>query len=493
MPHAVLIEDDETTRSALSQIVAHHGFTVASAGSLAEGRKLLQDHPPGVIITDLHLPDGDGAELLREVEESSSTEVVLITGFATVNSAIDALRLGAFDYILKPVDVPHLKRVLGNLHRIVSMREEIGALRNELRSLGRFGRLVGASPAMQKIYDLIARIAPTEAPVLLAGRSGTGKELAALTLHDLSRRRANPFLAVNCGAIAPNMIESELFGHERGSFTGASQKHSGYFERANGGTLFLDEITEMPLDVQVKLLRVLESRTVTRVGGEKEIPVDVRIVAATNQLPEIAMANKALREDLYYRLKVFQVTMPPLHERGEDVTLLAQHFLQKLNQNAGTEKALTVAALAELRSYSWPGNVRELKNVIDAGFILADVNIGPLALGPSLDTRAESAAKDRLKRMTSDESMPVVALTPSLDANAAATVSPGLFLAIGTTAAEAERQLLLATLEQCGGHKEKTASMLGLSLKTVYNRLKEYSSESSSSEHTELNESTPIR
>jgi two-component system response regulator AtoC len=371
--------------------------------------------------------------------------------------------------------------VLGNLHRIVSMREEIGALRNELRSLGRFGRLVGASPAMQKIYDLIARIAPTEAPVLLAGRSGTGKELAALTLHDLSRRRSKPFLAVNCGAIAPNMIESELFGHERGSFTGASQKHSGYFERANGGTLFLDEITEMPLDVQVKLLRVLESHTVTRVGGEKEIPVDVRIVAATNQLPEIAMANKALREDLYYRLKVFQVTMPPLHERGEDVALLAQHFLQKLNQNAGTEKALTVAASAELKSYPWPGNVRELKNVIDAGFILADVNIGPFALGLSADRNIEVAKADNGKRSAPDESRPAV------------ITDRGLYLPIGTTAAEAERRLILATLDHCQGHKDKTAAMLDLSPKTVYNRLKHHNEQSLGSKDSELNGIMPIR
>jgi DNA-binding NtrC family response regulator len=490
MPHAVLIEDDETTRTALSQIVEHHGFTVASAGTLAGGRKLIEEHPPGVIIADLHLPDGDGAELLREVQESSATEVVLITGFATVDSAIDALRLGAFDYILKPIDMAHLKRVLVNLHRIVSMSEEIGALRNELRSLGRFGRLVGASPAMQKIYDLIARIAPTEAPVLLAGRSGTGKELAALTLHDLSRRRDKPFLAVNCGAIAPNMIESELFGHERGSFTGASQKHSGYFERANGGTLFLDEITEMPPDVQVKLLRVLESRTLTRVGGEREIPVDVRILAATNQSPEIAIANKTLREDLFYRLNVFQVTMPPLRERAEDVALLAQHFVQLLNQNGGTKKKLTADALAGLRSYAWPGNVRELKNVIDAGFILADVNIGPFAFGSSSDARVESDAADSDKRLTIDPT-PAVVRNGAADSKVAVTASSGVFVAIGTTAAEAERQLLMATLERCGGHKDKTASMLGLSLKTVYNRLKEYSMESNGAEHAELNEISP--
>jgi DNA-binding NtrC family response regulator len=491
MPHAILIEDDEPTRSALSQIVEHHGFTVASAGTLAGGRKLIEEHPPGVIIADLHLPDGDGTELLREIQESSATEVVLITGFATVDSAIDALRLGAFDYILKPVDMAHLKRVLVNLHRIVSMHEEIGALRNELRSLGRFGRLVGSSPAMQKIYDLIARIAPTEAPVLLAGRSGTGKELAALTLHDLSRRRDKPFLAVNCGAIAPHMIESELFGHERGSFTGASQKHSGYFERANGGTLFLDEITEMPLDVQVKLLRVLETRAVTRVGGEREIRVDVRIVAATNQSLEVAIANKTLREDLYYRLNVFQLTMPPLRERADDVPLLAQHFVQALNQNAGTKKYLTADALAALRSYAWPGNVRELKNVIDAGFILADVSIGPFAFGSRSDngdTQVEDA-RGRANRTTIDpssaEPQPEI-----VDSNGAATASSGLFVAIGTTAAEAERQLIMATLEQCGGRKDKTASMLGLSLKTVYNRLKEYA-EPNGSAHSELNEISP--
>ncbi len=480
MPHAVLIEDDDFTRSALTQIVENHGFTVASAGTLAAGRELLEEHPPGVIITDLQLPDGNGIELLREVQESSSTEVVLITGCATAESAIDALRLGAFDYITKPVDVPHLKRVLTNLHRAVLMREEIGSLRNELRSLGRFGRLVGASPAMQKIYDLLARIAPTDAPVLLAGRSGTGKELAALTLHDLSRRRDKAFLAVNCGAITPNMIESELFGHERGSFTGAGQKHSGYFERASGGTLFLDEITEMQPDVQVKLLRVLESGTLTRVGGEREISVDVRIVAATNQDPETAVANKTLREDLYYRLKVFQVTMPPLQERGEDVALLAEYFLQKLNKSAGTKKELTVEARAALRSYAWPGNVRQLKNVIEAGFILTDVNIGPFALGLSADPNRDSPPGHDDKRTETDAASP------------GATTDRGLFLPIGTTAAEAERSLILATLQSCGGRKDKTAAMLDLSLKTIYNRLSQYEADPIDSKDRDLRQVTSV-
>jgi two-component system, NtrC family, response regulator HydG len=483
MPHAILIEDDEATRASLTKLLEREGFLVEGTGTLAQARKLLESSQAGVVITDLHLPDGNGIELLREVRNSSSVEVVLITGFASVETAVEALRLGAFDYITKPVDVTHLKRILGNLHRTLRLREEIDTLRGELRGLGRFGQLVGTSPAMQKVYDLLARVGPTDASVLLTGESGTGKELAAMTLHELSQRRDKPFLAVNCGAIASNMIESELFGHERGSFTGAVQKHSGYFERADGGTLFLDEIAEMQLDLQVKLLRVLESGGLVRVGGEREVPVNVRVLAATNQPPETAVAKKTLREDLYYRLKVLQVTLPPLRERGEDVALLAQYFLQGLNQSSGTQKQLTPAALAKLRAYPWPGNVRELKNVVQAAFILANHELGPDVLGLGAETgeleqRAEDSftpfAEPQAGSIDGNAASPAGSMPASFGLASGPQVGRGVHLPVGTTAAEAERRLILATLEHCGGNKNQAAQMLGVSLKTIYNRLKLY-------------------
>jgi DNA-binding NtrC family response regulator len=318
-----------------------------------------------------------------------------------------------------------------------------------------FDRFVGRSPAMERVYALLERVAPTDVPVLLVGESGTGKELAARTLHELSPRRNAPFLAVNAGAIPSTMVESEMFGHERGSFTGAVQKHLGYFERARGGTLLLDEITEMPIDLQVKLLRVLESDTLQRVGGERDIPLDVRVVAATNSDPEAAIAEGRLREDLFFRLCVFRIDLPPLRERGSDIELLARHFLDLLNERGGTSKRLALDALAPLDGYAWPGNVRELRNLVHASYLLSD--------------------DDRVRLRGSAASRPLPAAAGPPDAFRA----PGSELVgipIGTTAEEAERRLILATLERCRGNKNEAARILGLSLKTVYNRLKAYRS-----------------
>ena len=311
----------------------------------------------------------------------------------------------------------------------------------ELRKLGRFGPLIGRSPAMQAVYDLIGRVARTEASVLVSGETGTGKDMVAVTIHSLSRRSREPFLAVNCGAISANLIESELFGHERGSFTGADRVHKGYFERAHRGTLFLDEVTEMPLELQVRLLRVLETGTVTRVGGNETIKVDVRIVAATSLRAEDAVAAGKLREDLFYRLNVFPIALPPLRLRGEDIELLALQCLAELNAAAGSGKRFTRACLERLRRHDWPGNVRELKNVIQRAFILAeeDVGIDSLPLG-------------------------VTELLPA----------SSVVMRVGTPIAEMERRLILATLEQCEGDKKKAADVLKISLKTLYNRLNEY-------------------
>jgi two-component system response regulator HydG len=355
----------------------------------------------------------------------------------------------------------------GLKHEVASTIEEAEELiqRAELRDLGRFGRMIGASGPMQATYDVLGRVGATEAPVLLTGETGTGKELAARTLHDLSKRRDKPFLAINCGAVSPNMIESEVFGHERGSFTGAAQRHSGFFERTAGGTLFLDEITEMTSELQVKLLRVLESGTLVRVGGERETPVNVRVIAATNLPPEQAVAERKLRRDLFYRLAVVHIRMPPLRARGDDIRAIAEHFLAACNEESGTSKRFTEEAVAALRTHSWPGNVRELKNVVQGAFIMADEQIGPEGLpfnGYGHDAPAAHGV---------DLGRPDPAVSPGGDGG---DEPRELRIRIGTSASQAERLLILATLSACGGRRSETARVLSMSSKTLYNRLRAY-------------------
>jgi two-component system response regulator AtoC len=446
MPRALVVDDDVSIRVGLAELVEREGFVVATANNLAQAREQLAADPPDVVIADLMLPDGQGIELMADLPPRARTEFIVITGHASVDSVIEALRAGVLDFLVKPVDTPRLKAVLANLTRTTELKNEIGTLRAELRDLGRFGRLIGVSPAMQTVYDLIAKVAPTDASVLLTGESGTGKEVVAQTLHELSKRRSSPFVALNCGAIPHGLIESELFGHERGSFTGATAQRRGHFERASGGTLFLDEITEMPIELQVKLLRVLETGSALRVGGDDAVAVDARVIAATNRSPELAVADGRLREDLLYRLNVFPIALPPLRERKGDVELLADFFLEELNRAEGSSKRFGSGTVARLETCSWPGNVRELKNVIHRAFIMAERELDPEIPGEMpLPRPAEPAA------------------------------SPGA----GMSLMEAERRLILATLERNGGDKRKTAQVLGIALKTLYNRLKRYGGESS--------------
>jgi len=443
---ALVIEDDPLTLRALSTLVEIEGFSVRSAATVAEARRQLERTRPVVVLCDVMLPDGKGMEILEELREQSGTEVILITGNASVDTAVEALRLGAYDYLVKPLDEGRLKTLLANLSRTRELREEVLALRHELRQLGRFGSMVGTSTVMQRVYDLIEKGAPSDASVLLTGESGTGKELAAATIHALSRRRTRPFVAVNCGAVASSLIESELFGHERGAFTGATRRHQGFFEQADGGTLLLDEITEMPPELQVKLLRVLETGTLQRVGGSAQIGVDVRIVAASNRDPEQAVESGDLREDLYYRLNVFPIRMPPLREREDDLELLATHLLEELSKQDAREVRLSRQALDVMRMYSWPGNVRELRNVLQRAFILSDGVIQPQALPPEITGDRPPQVGD----------------------------SDVLEVQVGMSIAEAERRLIVATLEDVDGNKKRAAEVLGVSLKTLYNRLKAY-------------------
>ncbi len=437
MLRALFIDDDADFLQGIAEVASQAGFDVTAARSLKEAREHLASGPADLVVIDLMLPDGEGTELLREIKETSGSDVILVSGVATVDSAIEALRLGALDYLTKPLDNARLKSVLAHVHRLRSLTEEVGTLRGELRKFGRFGRLIGVSPAMQNVYDLMAKVAPTDATVFITGESGTGKELVAQTIYELSNRRRKPFLPLDCGSIPQNLIESELFGHERGSFTGATQLRRGCFERAAGGTLFLDEITEMPVELQVKLLRVLESGSLVRVGGDAPVPVNVRVIAASNRVPKQAVQDGKLREDLYYRINVFPVVLPPLRDREGDVLLLAEQFLEALNASEGTSKRLSAAALDRIRAYPWRGNVRELKNEMQRAFIMHEGVI-------------------EFPDLTSDRG------------SAPATPETGGSLG------ESERLLILATLEQCGGDKKKAAQILGISLKTLYNRLHLY-------------------
>ncbi|MFN7834746.1 MAG: sigma-54-dependent transcriptional regulator [Burkholderiaceae bacterium] len=443
MPHVLIVDDEASTRAAIAELVGMQGFTTALAGDLREARIQIVRQYPDVVLTDLRLPDGSGMDLFADLGQPSGVEVVVMTGHASVESAVDALRLGASDYLVKPINIGRLNAVLSRIPRSSDLKAEIGSLRGELRRFGRFGLMLGNSPVMQSLYDQVTRVAPTEATVFLIGESGTGKEVAAQTIHELSLRRKQPFLAVNCGAISPNLIESEMFGHEKGSFTGADRQHKGYFERANGGTLFLDELTEMPIDLQVKLLRVLETGLFMRVGTNKEIATDIRVIAATNRDPLQAVEEGKLRGDLYHRLNVFPLVLPPLRERGKDIELLAENFLEYLNKDGQTEKNFSKAFLGSLHEHCWPGNVRELKNYVQRAYIMAD--------GTEINHE----------------------MAPLQVALARTDSSPIVSIPVGTSLADVNRILIMATLDAIR-IKKTAAKVLGISLKTLYNRLEEY-------------------
>jgi len=454
MSHALIVEDDREAAEMMAALIATENFTVATAHSLREARAQLSLNQPDLVLLDLMLPDGSGMDLLDDTQMLANSEVVLITGHASLETSIQALRHGAADYLIKPVNIKQLQGILSRVMRPSELQAELVSLRENVEAHGHFGHLWGRSAAMQRVYEQLARVAVTSVTVFVTGESGSGKEVVARTVHDLSRRRKHPFLAVNCGAISPNLIESEIFGHEKGSFTGAERTHQGFFERAHGGTLFLDEVTEMPLELQVKLLRVLETGMFMRVGSSQQREADVRIIAATNRDPMLAVAQGKLREDLLYRLNVFPLALPPLRDRLEDIPLLAEHFLQDICQREGKQRHFSAAALEAMGRYRWPGNVRELRNVVQRAYVMANGNeVGP----------------EWMPCGSAHEPVLVSSGTPSLT------------LKIGVSMADAERALILATLQHFDNHKERTAAVLGVSLKTLYNRLKEYASDAGGS------------
>jgi two-component system, NtrC family, response regulator AtoC len=370
----LIVEDDLATRKGLEESIKDLGGETRSVGTVKEASRALEDFDPRLLIVDIHLPDGDGIEVLRAARETDSDrEGIVITGQGSIDNAIEALRAGAVDYLLKPLRPAQLEVVFNRLADRRRLEFEVETLRAELQETGRLGDLVGRSPIMTQIFDIIRRVAKSNAPILITGASGSGKEVAARTIHRLSRRAGKSFVAFNCGAISPTLIESELFGHERGSFTGAEKRRVGYFEEAMGGTLFLDEITEMGAELQVKLLRVLEDKTLRRVGGSQEIEVAVRLISATNRDPREAIKEGKLREDLYYRLNVFPLSLPSLAERQDDIPLLAEHFRKLIEEQ---ERAGVLGwephAIELLQSYAWPGNVRELRNVVHRAYVMTE-------------------------------------------------------------------------------------------------------------------------
>jgi DNA-binding NtrC family response regulator len=439
----LIVEDDPATRTGLAELVQAWGFQTDEASDGEDGLRKVTTFRPAIIVSDLVMPRMGGLELLRALKDQlSDITFILLTAQGTVDSAVEAIKEGAYDYLSKPVDPQRLQILLQKAVERQETLREVRHLRRQLREHGTFGRIVGNSPGIRGVYRIIEQSAPTVASVLVSGESGTGKELVAQTIHELSPRAAFPFVAINCAAIPETLLESEIFGHEKGAFTGAQDRRIGVFELAHRGTLFLDEIAEMVPATQVKLLRVLQERTFRRLGGRQEQSVDVRVIAATNMDPASAVRNGKLREDLYYRLNVFAIELPPLRDRREDIPLLVQNFLNEFNRtNVKSVRAVDQEAMHILEHYSWPGNIRELRNVIERATILADGDfIEPRHLPPTLLSREE-------------ETLPTLTLAP------------------GTTVDEAERRLILLTLEHTRNNKTRAAEILGISLKTLHNKL----------------------
>ena len=456
MLHALVVDDDAHSLSALAELVQAEGFDTARADNLAQARAALENQMPDVVLSDLMLPDGRGTELLKELLEEPTVEVILITGKATVETAVEALRLGAFDYLTKPIDLGRLKTLLARVKETRELKQAVSSLRAELRDLGRFGPMVGTAPAMQRVYDLIDKVAPTEATAFLVGESGTGKELAAETIHQLSKRRKGPYLPLNCGAISPTLIESELFGHEKGSFTGALARRPGRFELADGGTLFLDEIGDLPLALQAKILRALEERRFERVGGTASVQVDVRLVAATNRGLRAAVAQRRFREDLFFRLSVFPITVPPLRDRAGDIPMLTGFFIERFCRDMKKKPlALSPEAVDVLTTYRWPGNVRELQNCIERAVILTE--------GDDIQPRHLNLSFVSLER---DPEPP----NPLAELSFDGSLNDVTRRAVSVV----EKMKIEQTLKEADGSKGRAAELLQISYKMFLMKLKEH-------------------
>jgi two-component system NtrC family response regulator/two-component system response regulator HydG len=447
----VVIDDEVNAASALETLLREDGYDVAKANDARTGLQILEKTEADLVLTDLRMPGMDGIDLLSRIKETRpETMVILMTAYGTVKTAVKAMKLGAEDYLGKPIDVEELEVILQKALEKKHLLEETKSLRERLEHKYRFDNLVGESPEMLAAFKTIRQVAPSSASVLLLGESGTGKELFAQALHQNSPRKSKPFVRVACAALPETLLESELFGHEKGSFTGAVFTRAGRFEAAAGGTLFLDEIGDISPTVQVKLLRFLEEREFERVGGNKTFRVDVRIVAATHRDLKKKLEDGTFREDLFYRLNVIEVHIPPLRERAGDIPLLAQHFLEKFATANGKEiEGLSDEVLALLLKHSWPGNVRELENALERAVVLASDSVLTPAHFPTLRSAAGEPARP-------------------------AAAASGLLRIPGSTLAELEREAILRTLEAVGGSTSRAASILDISARKIQYKIKEY-------------------
>ena len=446
----VVIDDEANAVSALATLLREDGYEVEGAPEAQSGLALLERFDADVVLTDLRMPGMDGLELLAKVKQiRPETMVVLMTAFGTVKTAVKAMKMGAEDYLSKPVDVEEVELVLERVLEKKRLLEETRVLRARVASKYRFESLVGESPAMLAAFKVIQQVAPSSASLLLLGESGTGKELFAQALHQNSPRRTKPFIKVACAALPETLLESELFGHEKGSFTGAAYTRAGRFEMAEGGTLFLDEIGDISPAVQVKLLRFLEEKEFERVGGNRTFKVDVRIVAATHRDLQKKLADGTFREDLYYRLNVIELHIPALRERAGDIPVLATHFLKRFaDQNGKDVRGFTDEALALMLRHSWPGNVRELENAVERAVVLSNEPLLGAGYFPTLRRGAETVS-------AGDGGGPRVSIP-------------------GSTMAELEREAILRTLEAVGGSTGRAAELLQISPRKIQYKLKEY-------------------
>jgi DNA-binding NtrC family response regulator len=440
------VDDEDAMREVLRLRLEAWGYEVFVAADGDQARRLAERHGPAAVVSDVVLPDVAGLELLEWLKAGDGERpVILITAHANVETAVEAMKKGALDYLTKPLDYPRLKAVLADAENRIEQRRATRRVKARLERGAGVGGLLGESKAIRELVELVRVVAASDASAILTGESGTGKELVCRTIHDLSARKDGPFVGVNTAALPEGITESELFGHEKGAFTGALASRPGFFEQADRGTLFLDEIAEMPPPLQPKLLRVLEERRVRRLGARLELSFDVRVIAATNREPRRAVQEGLLREDLFYRLSVFTLELPPLREHAEDVPLLAQHFVQRFNARHGAAvEGIAGDALELLQRFSWPGNVRELRNVIERATILAKDDWIELRHLPPYLRDPAAAAGDEI-------------------------VLPG-----GVTSAEAEKILILETLKRLDNNKAAAARRLGVDVKTIRNKLRSY-------------------
>jgi len=443
----LVAEDDVTTHESWSVMLDSWGYQPIMAADGDKALELLHNSDAQVLLADLRMPGKSGIELLQDIRESQlETVPIIISGAGEIPDAVEAIKLGALDYLCKPIDPAHLERMLKTIFEHIDTRDENRRLRRRLVQVGELGSLLGKSLVMRKVLVSIERLAESSASVIISGESGTGKELAARTIHQLSPRKNEPFIGINCAAIPATLMESELFGHERGAFTGADRRREGCFELANRGTLLLDEIAEMKPELQAKLLRVIEERKLRRLGGSVEIPLDVRVLAASNRDLQQAVKDRALREDLYYRLSVFTIEMPRLCERLDDLPYLAQFFAQHFAEvNHKDFTGFDAECLHALKSHPWPGNVRQLRNIMERASVLCT--------GPVITIRD----------------------LPEEFRTARSQTGGIVQIRVGTSLEDAERELIDRTIEFAGGNKTHAAEILGIATKTLYNRLERYS------------------